>query len=470
MGTKIKKIFKKIQLKRTSVLLIAFILMALVLISQLYQLQIIQGEDYIDEFQTRTTKTRVLKSTRGNIYDRNDKLIASNVLSYSLTFEDNGSYDTTRQKNLTLNGVAYKVLRILAENGDSLSNTFHIKLDSNGNYVFDIDPGFTLNRFKADVYGHALIDDLTKKEEAAGADEMMEYLSGKNGFSIVLYGDEAYTDEELTQYGLPKELTKQEVLDIAIMRYELNTNSFQKYMAVTIATNVSENTVAAVKENQNELQGIDVLEDSSRQYIDDESMGPLLGYTGKASSDELADLKKQNSKYSNDAVVGKAGIEQYMELDLQGTDGQETVTVDNLGKVLKIDSDTTVEPQAGNDVYLSVDSDWQAAIYQILKQRVAGILLNKIEAVKEFDYEAEQDASRIIIPIYDVYNALISNSVVDIDKFSNEDASDTEKNLYAKFQQKQQEVFDTITNRLTMDNPPAYKEESKELQEYLSYI
>ena len=254
MGTKIKKIFKKIQLKRTSVLLIAFILMALVLISQLYQLQIIQGEDYIDEFQTRTTKTRVLKSTRGNIYDRNDKLIASNVLSYSLTFEDNGSYDTTRQKNLTLNGVAYKVLRILAENGDSLSNTFHIKLDSNGNYVFDIDPGFTLNRFKADVYGHALIDDLTKKEEAAGADEMMEYLSGKNGFSIVLYGDEAYTDEELTQYGLPKELTKQEVLDIAIMRYELNTNSFQKYMAVTIATNVSENTDSAVKENQNELQ------------------------------------------------------------------------------------------------------------------------------------------------------------------------------------------------------------------------
>ena len=112
------------------------------------------------------------------------------------------------------------------------------------------------------------------------------------------------------------------------------------------------------------------------------------------------------------------------------TDGQETVTVDNLGKVLKIDNATTVEPVAGNDVYLSVDSDWQSAIYQILKQRVAGILLNKIEAVKEYDYEGENDASRIIIPIYDVYNALISNSVIDIDKFSDEKASDTEKNLY----------------------------------------
>ena len=470
MGTKIKKLFKKIQLKRTSVLLLVFFLMAFVLIRQLFNLQIIQGENYINEFQTRTTKTRVLKSTRGNIYDKNNKLIASNVLSYSLTFEDNGTYDTTREKNLTLNGVAYKVLKILASNGDSLSNSFHIQLDKEGNYSFDVDEGFTLNRFRADIYGHALIDDLTEDEANATADEMMNYLTGSKGFSIVLYGDNAYTGAELEQYGLPKELTKQEILNIAIMRYELSTNSFQKYMAVTIATNVSESTVAAVMENQNELQGIDVLEDSVRQYVDDDSMGPLLGYTGRASSEELESLKKQNADYSNDAIIGKAGIEQYMELQLQGKDGQETVTVDNLGKVLKIDNATTVEPVAGNDVYLSVDSDWQSAIYQILKQRVAGILLNKIEAVKEYDYEGENDASRIIIPIYDVYNALISNSVIDIDKFSDEKASDTEKNLYAKFQQKQQEVFDTITNRLTSSNPAAYKDESKEVQEYLSYI
>ena len=158
MGTKIKKLFKKIQLKRTTVLLLVFILMAFVLVRQLFDLQIIQGENYINEFQTRTTKTRVLKSTRGNIYDKNNKLIASNVLSYSLTFEDNGTYDSTRQKNLTLNGVAYKVLKILAENGDQLSNSFHIKLDKDGNYAFDVEEGFTLSRFKADIYGHALID------------------------------------------------------------------------------------------------------------------------------------------------------------------------------------------------------------------------------------------------------------------------------------------------------------------------
>ena len=470
MGTKIKKLIKKIQLKRTTVVILVFIAMAFILIRQIFELQIIQGENYISEFENRITKTRVLKSTRGNIYDRNGEMVASNILSYSLTFEDNGSYETTREKNLTLNGVAYRVLQILSENGDSLSGDFHIVLDENGNYAFDVGEGFTLSRFKADIYGHPLIDDLTKEQASATAGDMMNYLTGSDGFSIVLYGEDAYAPEELEQYGLPKELSKQEILDIASMRYKLNTNSFQKYMAVTIATNVSESTVAAVMENQSQLQGIDVIEDSVRQYIDDESMGPVLGYTGRASAEELETLKKENPDYSNDAVIGKAGIEQYMEQFLHGTDGQETVTVDNLGKVLKIDENTIVPPVAGDDVYLSIDSDWQSAIYQILKQRVAGVLLTRIENTKKFDFEGVKDASQISVPIYDVYNALVANSVIDIEKFNDQDASDTEKNLYAKFQQKQQEVFDTITNRLTGDNPPAYKDESEEVQEYLTYI
>lgn len=470
MGTKIKKLIKKIQLKRTTVVILVFIAMAFILIRQIFELQIIQGENYISEFENRITKTRVLKSTRGNIYDRNGEMVASNILSYSLTFEDNGSYETTREKNLTLNGVAYRVLQILSENGDSLSGDFHIVLDENGNYAFDVGEGFTLSRFKADIYGHPLIDDLTKEQASATAEDMMNYLTGSDGFSIVLYGEDAYAPEELEQYGLPKELSKQEILDIASMRYKLNTNSFQKYMAVTIATNVSESTVAAVMENQSQLQGIDVIEDSVRQYIDDESMGPVLGYTGQASAEELETLKEENPDYSNDAVIGKAGIEQHMEQFLHGTDGQETVTVDNLGKVLKIDENTIVPPVAGNDVYLSIDSDWQSAIYQILKQRVAGVLLTRIENTKKFDFEGVKDASQISVPIYDVYNALVANSVIDIEKFNDQDASDIEKNLYDKFQQKQQEVFDTITNRLTDDNPPAYKDESEEVQEYLTYI
>ena len=470
MGTKIKRIFKKISLKRTTVLILVFVIMSVVLVRRLFDLQIIQGEDYISKFQARTTKERVLKSTRGNILDRNGDILASNVLSYSLTLEDNGTYTSTREKNLTLNGVAYQVLQILHSNGDDITHSFHIVVDKNGEYAFDVVEGFTLNRFRADIYGQALIDDLKDEQKTATADQMMEFLTGSEKFSIVLSGDRAYTEDELTSHGLPLTLTKQEMLDIATIRYELNTNSFKKYMQVTIATNVSEKSVAAIMENKTGLQGIDVVEDSIRQYIDDESMAPILGYTGKASSEELTELRKQNPDYSNDAIVGKAGIEQYMELTLQGTDGKETVSVDNLGKVLKIDEDTKVEPVAGDDVQLTIETDWQSAIYQILKQRVAGVLLTKIDAAKTFDYTYVTDASQIRIPIYDVYNALISNSVIDITKFSNEDASDIEKNLYAKFQQKQQRVFDTISTKLNGSNPPAYKDEDEETQEYLSYI
>ena len=470
MGTKIKRIFKKISLKRTTVLILVFVIMSVVLVRRLFDLQIIQGEDYISKVQARTTKERVLKSSRGNILDRNGDILASNVLSYSLTLEDNGTYTSTREKNLTLNGVAYQVLQILHSNGDDITHSFHIVVDKNGEYAFDVVEGFTLNRFRADIYGQALIDDLKDEQKTATADQMMEFLTGSEKFSIVLSGDRAYTEDELISHGLPLTLTKQEMLDIATIRYELNTNSFKKYMQVTIATNVSEKSVAAIMENKTGLQGIDVVEDSIRQYIDDESMAPILGYTGKASSEELTELRKQNPDYSNDAIVGKAGIEQYMELTLQGTDGKETVSVDNLGKVLKIDEDTKVEPVAGDDVQLTIETDWQSAIYQILKQRVAGVLLTKIDAAKTFDYTYVTDASQIRIPIYDVYNALISNSVIDITKFSNEDASDIEKNLYAKFQQKQQRVFDTISTKLNGSNPPAYKDEDEETQEYLSYI
>ena len=100
--------------------------MSATLVRQLFELQIIQGEAYISKFESRTTKKRVIKSTRGNIYDRNGEELATNVLAYSVTFEDNGTYDSTREKNLTLNGIAYKVLKILGSNGDSISTGFHI--------------------------------------------------------------------------------------------------------------------------------------------------------------------------------------------------------------------------------------------------------------------------------------------------------------------------------------------------------
>ena len=156
MGTKIKRFFKKIRIKRTTVLVLVFVFMSASLVRQLFELQIIQGEAYISKFESRTTKKRVIKSTRGNIYDRNGEELATNVLAYSVTFEDNGTYDSTREKNLTLNGIAYKVLKILESNGDSISTGFHIVLDESGNYAFDVGVGLLMHGARPFADGNQL--------------------------------------------------------------------------------------------------------------------------------------------------------------------------------------------------------------------------------------------------------------------------------------------------------------------------
>ena len=470
MDFKIKNILKKLHISRTFILLLVFFGLSFILVREIFSLQIIEGQDYIRRFQSMITKTRVLKSTRGNIYDSQGNLLAWNELSYSLTLEDNGSYETLREKALTLNGIAYRVLQILSQNGDTLSDNFHITMDESGRYVYDVGEGFTLSRFKADVYGYRYIDELKPEERSATAEEMMAHLCGDEGFDVVLYGDDAYDEEELLSHGLPLQLTRQEILNIVIIRYLLSTNSFQRYMPVTIATNVSQKSVAAIMENMDILQGIDVVEDSRRVYKDSVSLGPIIGYIGNVSAEELERLRQSNPNYSIDAVVGKAGLEQYMELTLQGTNGKETLYVDNLGKVLRIDPNTQENPKAGSDVYITINTDWQDGIYELLKQRVAGILLSKLEATKEFDYNSIRDAAAIKIPIYDVYNALVANSVVDIRKFDEPEASQVEKTMHQVFLQKQQEVFAQIRQRLAGDNPPAYREEQKEMQEYFNYI
>jgi len=467
---KIKNILKKISLNRTSALMIIFVCIFFILIQRLFTLQIIEGSEYADNFTLRTTKERTLTATRGNIYDRNGNLLAYNELSYSITLEDNGTYDTTREKNLTLNSMAYQVLQILSANGDSIDRDFHVIIDESENYVFDVD-GTELERFKADVYGHASIEDMKKEEANATADEIMEYLAGSSENRFALYqGKEPYTKEELDEYKLPESLTKAETLDIVIIRYALSTNSYKKYVPVTIASDVNDETVASIMENQNTLPGIDIAEDSSRTYVDSTYFASVIGYTRKASTDELAQLQDENKNYVSTSIIGKAGIEQEMETELQGTNGSETVYVDNLGKVLQIDEDATVEPLAGNDVYLSIDKELQIATYEILEQTIAGIVYNNLIDAKEFDASATDDTSDIRIPIYDVYYALIENNVIDSSHFKEPDASETEQSIYTRFQEKQSSVFEMIRTQMTEDSPKAHKDLDEELREYMDYI
>src|SRR5699024_4244653 len=140
----------------------------------------------------------------------------------------------------------------------------------------------------------------------------------------------------------------------------------------------------------------------------------------------------------------------------QGKDGSEEVVVDRLGKILDINEDSRVDPVAGNDVYLSIDKDLQKVAYDVLEQKIAGILVENIINAKTFDYEEGMDTADIKTPIYDVYYALIGNGVLDIEQFSQEDATALEQTVYSLFQQRQSQVFAEITSELTSENPVAF--------------
>lgn len=440
---------------RLFVLSAVMILLFGILIQRVFVLQIVNGEEYLENYKLKIEKERELKSTRGNIYDRNGNLLAYNELAYTVTIEDNGSYDTTEEKNNSINHVLEQILKKLDANGDAIDNSFEITRKEDGDYKFNVE-GKTKQRFLADVYGHASVDNLEFNEKLgynegeATAKQVMEYLQSSKKFGVAekYNGDMAYR--------------------ITVIRYAMSENSYQKYISTTIATDVSEETVAYISENADSLQGVEVVDDTIRRYVDSKYYAQIIGYTGKISQEEYETLSEENEEYSLTDVIGKSGIEQYMDSTLQGKKGSETVYVDNLGKV--IETKERIEPESGDDVYLSIDAELTKAVYDLLEQEIAGIVYDKIRNVKDYNASAERSASDIIIPIDDVYFALINNNVLDTEHFSSKSASSYEQAVYTSFVSKQQSALNSVLAELSSEAPTPFGSLSGETEDYISYI
>ena len=162
---------------RLMILTVVVILMGAVLINRVFELQIVNGQQYQEDFSLKIRKERSIASSRGNIYDRNGKLLAYNDLAYSVAIED--VYEN-KNKNDNLNGTLLKTIHILEENGDDVISDFNIFLDENGEYAFNVTETRLL-RFLADIYGHASIDSLKEKEKNATAQDVMDYMCTNYG-------------------------------------------------------------------------------------------------------------------------------------------------------------------------------------------------------------------------------------------------------------------------------------------------
>ena len=455
-----KEKFVNMVTSRLLVLLLVIVGMGGYLIYWIFQLQIVNGEAYYNDFQLKIKKERTLPATRGNIMDRDGNLLAYNELAYSVTIED--VYESGRRKNANLNQTIRRLITMIEANGDHVISDFHIELDKSGEYKYNVE-GTRLLRFLADIYGYASTDSLKEKEKSASPDEVVKYLCSTSRYGIGEYTDEDDSSSFVEGLGY----TKEEVLKIITIRYAMSANSYQRYIATTVADNVSPETVAVIMENEDTLDGVSIAEGTIRKYNESIYYAQVIGYTGRVDQDELQELQAQDDSYDLNDTVGKSGIEASMEMELQGHKGSETVYVDNMGKVVEVDE--RVEPSAGNDITLTLDTGLQKACYHILESKLASILLAKIQNIKEYTPPEGGSGGDIPIPIYDVYYACINNNVIDTSHFTSAYAGETETAVQEAYLDKKARVFATLQDELNETCTP-YEALTEEYQVYESYV
>lgn len=446
MSEHIKEFFQVLKKSRLWVFALVVVVIYSILLYRMFQLQVIMGEQYQNDYTYSIVKERTLNSSRGNIYDRNGKLLAYNELAYTITIEDNGSYDSTKDKNKQLNAMIAEIITEIEKNGDAITNNFKIDYNEDGTYSYNVS-GTSLKRFLADVYGHTSTstlgydDDLGYDLANATPEQVMEYLM---------------TDDY--KFQVSDEYDPELAYKITVIRYAMSEKAYQKYISTTIATEISDESVAYISENSYRLQGVEVVEDTIRRYNHSEYFAAIIGYTGKISAEEYEALSAESDEYTLNDVIGKAGIEQVMETVLQGSKGYEKLYVDYLGKTIEIID--REEPTAGNDVYLSIDADLTIAAYDLLEQEIAGIVYSNIENYR----------SDIPIPITDVYFALINNNVIDISAFTDEDAGTYEQAVHAAFLTRQAEVMAMMEAEFLGANATKFGSMNEEQQDYITYI
>ena len=440
MSDDINDFLKKFFSSRLFVLAAVFIVFFGIILARIFTLQVVNGKSYQENFSLKIQMKQPINAARGNIYDKNGKLLAYNELAYSISINDSTTYSSTKEKNKAVNAELAEILTVLKNNGETLNNDFKIDRKKDGTYSFNVS-GSSLNRFRADVFGKSSADDLeydkdTGIDEAnATAEQIMEYLMGKDNFGISSKydGDLAYR--------------------IVVVRYAMLGNRFARYKEVKIATDVSDKTVAYVNEHMDTLSGISVNEDMIRKYNYSEYFSSIIGYTGPISESEYTALHKKNKDYTQNDTVGKAGLEQYYETYLRGKNGEQKFYIDNVGRISEIISST--DSVAGDDLYLSIDADLQKATYLALQNEIAAIVYSNIKSGE--------------IPINDVYTALIGNSVINTEHFSKAKASDTEKNVLSVFKSRQKTTLGKIKQELT-SSPEALNTMSDEVLDEFTYI
>ena len=313
---------------RYNILTILVYIIGIVLLAQLFNLQIVNGEEYRQTSNTKLTRESILEADRGNIKD------SSGVKLATVDTQSSVELYKTKIDNETLNNTILNLINILNANGDTYVD----------NFLVDINP----YRFKLES------EDSQKKwkkanniDENASAEETFNYFKDKYKIS---------TDNV------------EDARKIMAIRYEISYKGYSNTKSIQIAKNISLNSMNQITEQNSKFPGATITENSKRVYTLGNTASHVIGRIGMI---EDSELKEYDSRYDQNDMVGKSGIEYIFEKYLKGTNGVKQIDMDVNGTTT--DEYISKEAVAGSDIILTIDSKLQAITEEALKANIEKI-------------------------------------------------------------------------------------------------
>ncbi len=353
---------------------------------ELYDIQITNHEYYAAQNNTVKTYTVPIEAARGEIVDRNGNPLVTNRQGNSIILD--AAYFPSSKENDERNEIIVSLINLFRKNDEEYARNLPLKLDKSGNAVFITE--------KDDEDYEKEIKNLKSKDML----NLQDYATAQNCF-----------DAMVEKYGLER-YDKKTALEIGNIRYELTRLLFSVDNPVTIADDVSDETVAEIKENNSKYLGADVRVVAYREYADSTLAPHIIGTVRKINAEEYAELKDQGYKITDE--IGESGIESAMEEYLRGEPGEKTVTIDGDGNVTE---EITKEPIQGDTIVLTIDKDLQKVAQDRLEETCKSVdYYNSTGAVVVENCNNGEILAAASYPTYDLndyyekYNELASNS------------------------------------------------------------
>lgn len=141
------------------------------------------------------------------------------------------------------------------------------------------------------------------------------------------------------------------------------------YQPVRLVEDASIEVVTRVEEQKINLPGVIVEEEPYRNYPLGATCGPIIGYVGQISSEELNELSDSGYKWRD--RIGKTGIERTYESYLRGEDGQLIMEIDS--RFRPMGTLGQEDPVNGAALTLTIDVDVQTATEKALSEQLVKI-------------------------------------------------------------------------------------------------